>query len=118
MFVPHPPVPTDVMQLVDDVAINRVPPNKYVLSEDAKLHTRDPLLDKLVQTTYDTSSSGGPTSAVPIYVRPHQLSERLVDRMISDLRYVSGLQRVSYELEPITDTIYGYRVLFHISQQK
>lgn len=117
-FVPHPQVPKDVMALVDDVVINRVPPNKYILSDDAQLPTRDPLLDRLSRESFSASSSSSSVAKVPIYVRPHQLSERLVDRMISDLHYVNGLQKITYELEPITDTIYGYRVLFHIAKEK
>ena len=118
MFVPHPEVPKDVMALVDDVTLSRVPPNKYTLSENAQLPTRDALMDKLARATFESSPTPYGVAKVPLYVRPHQLSERLIDRMISDLRYVNGVQKVTYELEPITDTIYGYRMLVHVAKQK
>ena len=118
-FIPHPPVPTDIMEFIDDVCLNRTPPNKFILDENANLPVRNALLDKLVATDFSKGridSSKG-VSKVQVLARPHQLSESGINELIQELHYVNGMIKVTYELEPITNTIHGYRILFHVQKQ-
>ena len=116
IMVPHPPVPPDVMGLIDDITQNRVPPNHYVLDEDAPLPVRNALLDTLTRGIRPLSDPGD-LAEVPVYARPHQLSEKLIGQIIKEASYVNGLHKITYELEPITNTIYGYRILFHVKRK-
>ena len=116
-LIPHPRVPPTVMETMNDVASMRTPPNKLILDENAPVAITNPLLDRITQTYPVRGSISNDIAQVPVYIRPHQISSKLVDRMIGELRNVSNLRGVTYELEPITNTIHGYRVLFHVEKE-
>lgn len=111
VLVPHPPVPAKTLDLINEATLSRVPPRKLVLSEDSPLPVRNKELDRLAAAF---NQPKGPSVPVPIYMCPHQLNARIVDRMMSDFRQVPELSHITYDLEPITDDFYGYRVLFHV----
>lgn len=110
-LVPHPKVPPLVMNTINDVVTMRVPPNKLILDENAPVATRNEYLDSVV-ARYPVS--GGKTTSlkqIPVYIRPHQINSKITERMISELANVHELKGVSYDLEQITNTIHGYRLV-------
>lgn len=119
-LLPHPEIPTGVKRTIDEATLLRVPPNKLFLSppDQVEMPTRNELLDQVTKRfpfrPQDHDSQD--IVEVPVYVRPHQLNQQVIGSLIRDLGRVPHLQGVSYELERITDTIHGYRVLFHVSR--
>lgn len=109
-LIPHPMVPSKVMKIMSDVSTMRVPPNKLILDESAPVATRNQILDSVVKN-FPLQGDSNEMTQIPVYIRPHQINELIASRMVQELKQTPYLKGVTYDLEQITNTIHGYRML-------
>lgn len=117
---PQPDVPRPVMGLVEEAIKLRVPPRPLVLTASHDAHTTNKHLDRVVQGVRKlnrapaSSPQVSPNAFVPVYVRPHQLSADVANRIISDFTRLEHVYKVDYHLESITDDIWGYQMQVYV----
>lgn len=115
----HPEPERQVMQVVNEAVSRRVPPRDLVLTPgagEAHKWKSHPLLDRLVADVASFKRAKGPaTQYVPVYVRPHQLTRESVAHIGADMRKLDRVWKVDYQLEEITDEIFGYRMAIYVN---
>lgn len=116
-FRPQQNIPIPVMGLVNEAIKMRVPPRPLVLTE-MEAHKKNHHLEKLCKAVADFKrKQGDPRDNAPVYIRPHQLSDKRIDRMISDFQRLRNVCKVDYKLERITDEIWGYRMNVYVNRE-
>lgn len=106
----HPEIPGPLVDYMEEETLKRIPPNPLILTKKDKKHTNK-ILDKICAAINKLDRAHGLAhNKVPVFVRPHQLSARLGDAIIRELTQVREVWRVTYELEEITDKVWGYRM--------
>ena len=107
---PQPPLSRPVMKLVDEAVKLRVPPRPLTLSETEE-HKTNHHLEFIVNEVNKLNRKQGPAwKYAPVYIRPHQLSEKLAREMTGDFKRLTNVCKIDYQLERITDEIWGYRM--------
>lgn len=111
------PPSAQLMEIIEECISRRIPPNKLYLSEDRKgKSNKHHVLESLKQEVASFQRPMGPKHQyVPVYMRPHQLTEKLGIHIGSDMRKLSRVWKVDYDLEEITDEIWGFRVKFYVN---
>lgn len=111
------PPTAQLMEVIHECVSRRIPPNKLWLSEDRKGKSNTHhVLEKLKQeVTSFKRPQGIESQYVPVYMRPHQLTEKLGIQIGSDMRKLNRVWKVDYQLEEITDDIWGFRVKFFVN---
>jgi hypothetical protein len=114
-IVMHPTVPKRVMQKIHDQTKLRVPPRPLILTE--KGLNRNPKHKGLEKVKLAVNGLGRkrttPIEAslpIPVYLRPHQLRADIIDGMVADFTGSNRVYKVDYNVEPITDAVWGYRL--------
>lgn len=114
-FIPQPPIPKQVMDVINEATLLRIPPQPLVLTKK-RVTIRNEHLDYIVKDIERLNRPSAPKDqAVPIYIRPHQIDENLAHQIATELRGKNRVWKVSYELENITDDLYGYRVMIYVN---
>jgi hypothetical protein len=115
----HPEPERHVMQVVNEAVSRRIPPRDLVLTPgagEAHKWKSHPLLDRLVSDVASFKRAKGPaTQYVPVYVRPHQLTRESVAQIGADMRKLERVWKIDYNLEEITDEIFGYRMSIYVN---
>lgn len=106
----HPEVPPAVMKDINVAISRRIPPRPLILTKTHD-HVHNKQLDYIVANIGQLKRPPGPKSQyVPLYVRPHQLTDNVANRMVDEFGRLNRIWKVEYDLESITDEIWGYRV--------
>jgi hypothetical protein len=114
VLIPQPEPSKEVLQVMTEANYKRLPPKPLILSsldppERRKKHS---ILENLVKTVDSWHRGPGPRhSRVPVYVRPHQLTQQIGREILADFQRTKEIWKVEYSLEQITDDTWGYRVL-------
>ena len=116
---PQPDVPRPVMGLVEEAVKLRVPPRPLVLTKSHEEHKTNKHLDRVVQGIKKLNRAPvrtgiTPNAFVPVYIRPHQLSTDVANRIITDFTRLEHIYKVDYHLEEITDDIWGYQMKVYV----
>lgn len=113
----QPMLSRKIMSTVEEAVLRRVPPKALILSKmDAPAsRTRHSVLDKVSRAVQRLQRTPGPVhQKVPVYVRPHQLNAQSAAAMIGDFTTLRRVWKVDYELEQITDSLWGYRMEIYV----
>jgi len=112
----HPTPSTQVMKTIDTAISRRIPPRPLILTNEGGGHERNKHLDHVSAKVSEFKRAQGPSKQyVPLYVRPHQLNEGLASMMVSNFRRLDRIWKVDYDLENITNDIWGYRVKIFVN---
>jgi len=107
-----------IMGTVEEAVLRRVPPHSLHLSSmDAPVSRKQhSVLERVSRAVRDMQRApGGSHAKVPVYVRPHQLNAQVGSAMIADFQRMERVWKVDYELEQITDTLWGYRMEVYVN---
>jgi hypothetical protein len=106
-----------VMNLIHESVALAIPPTPLILTpKKVDPAARHPGLDKVVQAVEALQRPRSAAHiAVPVYIRGYQLSPSIVQQMIADFKAKRAICHVSYHLERMTDTLYGYRMMVHVN---
>jgi hypothetical protein len=113
----HPAIPRDVYTVMNEATKIRVPPNDLILTkEPEEQHAQNQYLDQLVSSVSEMGRTpGAPHNKVPVYMRPYHLSSRLIGQMTREIETQRPrIWKVTYDLEHVTDDVYGYKVCFYV----
>lgn len=114
----HPPVSASVMSEMAEKTLRRLPPEPLILSplaKDAKRH-HNSILNHICKSVEQWNRpKGNMYQKVPVYVRSHQLSTEIGNEIISDFKKLGRIWKVDYELEEITDKIFGYKMNVYVN---
>ena len=116
-LVPHPPIPAPIMDVMREATALRVPPRGLLLNKElAAAPDSVPELDRLSRAVqaFGRGSNTAGLDSIDAYIRPHQLSSEVVDRIVDDLMRMQRVFKVDYEVENITTLEHQYRVRFWI----
>ena len=113
-IVPQPPLPRNILNVVNEATLLRVPPNDLKITSSTEAPIRNPLLDMVMKKV---NARGAVKShiKVPVYIRPHQLDEQLAQKMAYEISSHPNITSMDYTMERVTDQVYGYRVMLHIN---
>jgi hypothetical protein len=114
----QPLLSQQIMGTVEEAVLRRIPPNSLHLSSlDAPASRKQhSVLDRVSRAVSDMRRpSGGAHQKVPVYVRPHQLNAQVGAAMIADFQRMERIWKVDYELEQITDKLWGYRMEIYVN---
>lgn len=104
----HPSIPENVMEVINDTILKRIPPKALALDKSSNHSKTNSVLDHVLGSVkkmdFKTDVS------VPIFIRPHQLVKALGDAMVMDFKRMDRVMGLKYELEEITDDIWGYNL--------
>ena len=114
-IVPQPGLPRNVINVINEATLLRVPPNDLKITSKAIAPTRNKLLDMVVKKVGNRSSAAAAGVQLPVYIRPHQLNYELAQRMAEELSSHPHITKVDYRLEQVTDQVYGYRMMIHVN---
>ncbi len=109
----QPMLSRKIMSTVEEAVLRRVPPKSLTLSniEGSAHRKKHSVLDKVSQAVANLRRTPGSLhQKVPVYVRPHQLTAQSATAMIRDFTALRRVWKVDYELEQITDSLWGYRM--------
>jgi hypothetical protein len=103
------------MEITEEAILKRIPPNHLILDQIVEGKTNS-VLTKVSESVSKMKRRQGPLHQnVAIYIRPHQLSTMLGDRMIADFRTLDRVWKVTYDHEQITNDIWGYRMQIYVN---
>jgi hypothetical protein len=114
----HPTVSASVMSEMAEKTLRRLPPEPLILSPLAKDAKRrhNSVLNHISKTVEQWNRpKGNMYQKVPVYVRSHQLSTEIGNQIISDFKKLGRIWKVDYELEEITDKIFGYKMDVYVN---
>lgn len=114
-IAPQPEIPGHVMQVIREANALRPPIPDQVLdrSKPITAPARDPHLDRLVSEVRAFGRAPPPkppANSVDVIMRPHQYGKTKIAQILKDAAGFENLYDVSYEVEPITNRTYTYRV--------
>lgn len=114
-IAPQPEIPPHVMQVIREANALRPPIPDQILdrSKPITAPARDKHLDRLVAEVRAfgrAPPSRPPANSVDVIVRPHQYGPQKIGQILKDAAAFEDLYDVSYEVEPITNRTYTYRV--------
>lgn len=113
-IVPQPFISKKLMNHVEEVIKLRVPPKPLYLKEHHK-REKNKHLDALCEGIAQLKREPGPPyQRVPVYVRPHQINAVQGSKILTDFKKLDRIWKVDYQLENITDEIWGYRMLVYV----
>jgi hypothetical protein len=105
----HPAIPDDVMGIINDTILKRIPPKPLTLSSSSSAHSKNnSVLDHVLANVRKMQFKTEIT--VPVFIRPHQIIKKLGEAMIADFRRLDRVVGLKYDLEEITDDIWGYKL--------
>jgi hypothetical protein len=112
-IVLHPPVTGPIMAQMEEYTLRRLPRDPLILSplkSDSKRHHNSKLefICKSIAKLNRTPSSLH--NKVPVFIRPHQLLPGVAEHIVEDLTKRTRVWKVDYNLEEITDLIFGYKM--------
>lgn len=116
----QPNVSKQVMEEMTEATLRRIPPEPLILSplaKDAKRH-HNSVLEHICKSVEEFKRpTGNLNQKVPVYIRSHQLSKELANRIVSDFRKIGNIWKVDYKLEEISDKIFGYRMNVYVREK-
>jgi len=115
----QPALSKQIIGTVEEAVLRRIPPHPLVLTAenaDRPKRAHHSVLER-VSKAIDAlhRSPRAQHQKVPIYIRPHQLNTNVGSRMIGDFTSMDRVWKVDYELEQITDTLWGYRMEVYVN---
>lgn len=117
-YRPQAPIPKQVMGLIEEAIKLRVPPRPLTLTEREK-HKTNPHLDFVASAVSKLNRKSGPLHMnAPVYIRPHQINQKAASAMAQDFTRLRNVWKVDYNLERITDEIWGYRMMVYVNQEQ
>lgn len=121
-LVPHPPFDSVQMEHMNFAVKQRPPATDLVLSEENMTPIENSILASMQQRINHASGGGGggggsETYPIRMFVRAHQLRSSLAEKICAEA-LATGVQRMDYVFEPISDSVYGYRVTMHIKKNQ
>jgi hypothetical protein len=112
--IPQPFISKKLMDHVEEVIKLRVPPQPLYLKEHHK-RGKNKHLDALCEGIAQLKREPGPPyQRVPVYVRPHQINAVQGSKILTDFKKLDRIWKVDYQLENISDEIWGYRMLVYV----
>ena len=108
----HKPLGKNEMDIIKEAVMYRDPPHDLIITNE-KAKKPNAHLEKISKKINKLGRSGT-NNFVPIYVRPHQIDERVTRDIIRDLQRVSDVWKVEYSLEMVTDQVWGYEMKIYM----
>lgn len=112
-ILPQPFLSKKIMGHVEEIIKLRVPPRPLQLDRHHKGKNKH--LEALCKGVADLKRDPGPPfQRVPIYVRPHQISAVQASKILTDFKQLERVWKVEYQVENISNDIWGYRMLVYV----
>jgi len=109
----HPPVTPPIMAQIEELTLRRIPRDPLILSPLPSTSRRrhNSKLDFICKSIAKLNrQQGSPHQKVPVFIRPHQLLPGVTERIVEDFTGKTRIWKVDYQLEEITDDLFGYRL--------
>ena len=104
--------PKRVMEVCKEANYSRLPPKELTLTQkDTTRRSKNHILEKIKSSVASWNRPAGDAHLkVPVYIRPHQLTEKDATAIIGDFQRQKDIWKVDYALEEINDDTWGYRM--------